>query len=180
MSWHDATAFCEWLSRKSGQQVRLPTEAEWEYVCRAGSAGVFPWGDREQDAQGKANVTCSDERHRGSDGKEYHWTVFFKHVTDGHAYTAPVGSFSPNSFGLRDMVGNVWEWCNDWYDRDYYRASPTENPRGASNGRARVLRGGSWGYAPGNCRSANRGRPYPSDAHASAGFRVVLLAKPSR
>ena len=169
ISWNDAVAFCEWASRKTGKTVTLPTEAQWEYACRAGSPGIWPWGDREQDAQGKANVA--------GEGEELNWTQKFKGVRDGHTYTAPAGSFAANAFGLKDTIGNAWEWCFDWFGEKYYDESPASDPRGPGDGRFRVLRGGSWAGYPGFSRAACRYWDEPPDTYSRSGFRVVVFPR---
>lgn len=128
VTWDDAVAFTEWL----GEGCRLPTEAEWEYACRAGTATTFNMGNKLMPSQANFN-------HRTISGK-----------------TMPVGSFPPNAWGLYDMHGNVWEWCNDWYGSDYYKTSPTNDPQGPSSGPCRVFRGGSWFNYEMHCRSAFR------------------------
>ncbi len=122
VSWKDAQRFLEKLNQKEQKgRYRLPTEAEWEYACRAGSATKYSFGN--------------DEGRLG----EYAW-----YDKNSGGKTHPVGQKKPNAWGLYDMHGNVWEWCSDWYDKDYYRNSPSRNPKGPTNGRYRVLRGGSW------------------------------------
>ena len=165
VSWNDAKAFCRWLSRKENLTYRLPTEAEWEYAARAGSGGIWYWGDDESGAQGCANVA--------GHGEDCNWRHKFEGVTDGFTYTAPVARFAPNAFGLYDMIGNVWEWCEDWFSLEYYANSPRESPPGPPTGERRMVRGGSWTYGPSGARSASRGIRAPGDRVAAVGFRIV-------
>jgi len=150
VSWDDAVAFCKKLSAKTGKTVRLPTEAEWEYACRAGSKTRFCFGDDDSDLGG------------------YAW-----YRSNSDAKTHPAGAKKPNAFGLYDMHGNVWEWCSDWYADSYANAN-TRDPAGPSSGSNRVLRGGRWCDDPRVCRSADRDGFGPSDRGDSVGFRVVL------
>ncbi len=166
VSWDDALVFCEKLSRrlaerKAGRVYRLPTEAEWEYACRAGTSAVFFWG----------NTACSTQAN--FDGNLPYGDAA---VGPDLQKTSPVGNYPPNAFGLYDMHGNVWEWCNDWYRERYYRKCTSENPKGPRNGYGRVLRGGSWNYRGGYTRSADRGRLPPTYRDAHMGFRVALTA----
>jgi sulfatase modifying factor 1 len=166
VSWNDAKAFCEWLGRKEGKSYRLPTEAEWEYACRAGSDTEFWWGD-EMDTTGRvANV---------SDSKHWNPGAGFKNMQmdDGYQFTAPVANYRANGFGLYDMIWNAWEWCQDWYGEGYYGQSPAEDPHGPQSGQYRVLRGGSWVSYAFNCRSAGRDRVTPDDRFSDCGFRVA-------
>jgi len=146
VSWNDATEFCKKLSEKTRRAVRLPTEAEWEYACRAGSRTRFCFGDAEQGLGDYAAIR--DQK------------------------THPVGQKKPNAWGLYDMHGNVWEWCADWYG-DYPKGAATD-PQGAASGSQRVLRGGSWNSDPGDCRAALRDRLYPGNRYYDFGFRVVV------
>jgi len=150
VSWNDAIEFCNKLNQKERKSYRLPTEAEWEYACRAGSATRFYFGDNDS--------MLSD----------YAWY----HENSGNE-THPVGQKKPNAFGLYDMHGNVWEWCSDWYDANYYSNSSGVDPQGPASGQIRVLRGGSWFYIPWHCRSANRLRSTPDGRGDGSGFRVV-------
>ena len=169
VSWNDATAFCQWLSRKEGKTYRLPTEAEWEYACRAGSTTRYWNGDDSKDLALIGNVADAKAKAQFPDWK---WTIG---ASDGYLYTAPVGKFSANGFGLYDMHGNVWEWCADWYDGAYYKDSPSDDPAGPATGSIRVDRGGGWSLNARICRSASRYRSAPADRHNFLGFRVALV-----
>jgi len=149
VSWDEAVEFCRRLSEKTGKTVRLPTEAEWEYACRAGSKTRFSFGDSDS-ALG-----------------DYAW-----YGSNSGGKTHPVGQKKPNPWGLYDMHGNVWEWCADWYG-DYPKGAVTD-PQGPAAGTSRVLRGGSWHGNPNDCRSANRNRITPGYRHGDCGFRVVV------
>ncbi len=150
VSWEDAVAFCDKLSRLAGRTYTLPTEAQWEYACRAGSQAAYCFSNSE------------------SQLGDYAW-----YGSNSGSKTHPVRQKLPNDFGLYDMHGNVWEWCADWYADDYYAASPSRNPAGASSGSYRVDRGGSWYGTPWNCRSANRDGYTPVIRLNFLGFRVV-------
>ncbi len=150
VSWNDAVAFCEWLSKQEGKRYRLPTEAEWEYACRAGSTTRFSNGDDPERPGDVGNVADGTAK-----AKYPKWNGTIT-ARDGYVYTAPVGTFRPNGFGLYDMHGNVWEWCSDWYDQSYYANSPVEDPQGPATGSDRVVRGGGWFGSPVTCRSAIR------------------------
>ncbi len=171
VSWNDAKAFCDWLSKKSGKTVALPTEAQWEYACRAGTKTAYPWGDNPDDGKGWAN--CADQSLK----KKFPyaaagWRVFS--WDDNFVFTSPVASFKANAFGLYDMNGNALQWCSDRYG-DYEKGAVTD-PTGADAGGLRVLRGGSWRGGPRNCRSAGRGWGTPGGRHDGSGFRVAVLA----
>ena len=167
VSWEDARAYCV----ASG--VRLPTEAEWEYSCRAGTKTKFWWGDSETEAGQYANVADKALRAKHPDLRFHDrpWTIF--DTDDGCPIVARVGAFRPNAFGLHDMVGNVWEWCADWYEEGYYAKSPEVDPPGPASGTERVLRGGSWGSDPSLCRSAIRTRNDPGSRLWLGGFRCA-------
>ncbi|MDD4891763.1 MAG: formylglycine-generating enzyme family protein [Phycisphaerae bacterium] len=154
VSWSDAVAFCRKLSAKTGGSFRLPTEAEWEYACRAGSTSRFNGCDADLDLG-----------------------AFAWHGGNSEGKTHPVGLKKPNAFGLYDMHGNVWEWCGDWYSEEAYKAADRVDPRGPSAGSFRVIRGGSWGSYPKNCRSALRHWITPTDCSNVVGFRVVIDGK---
>ena len=170
VSWDDAVAFCRWLSEVEGVTYRLPTEAEWEYACRAGTSTLFSTGDDPNSLHGTANLADATLR---KEQPRLTWAVDWE---DGFAATAPVGSFKPNAFGLYDMHGNVWEWCQDVYDDQWYGTSPTNDPlrRGVER---HVFRGGGFDNWPGFLRSADRYSSHsPTLRSRWAGFRVVREA----
>lgn len=140
ISWNDAQAFCYWLSHKTGEYYCLPTEAEWEYACRAGS---------HEECYGNLD--------------EISW---YEYNSGGN--THPVATKKPNRFGLYDMLGNVWEWCQDYYGAHYYSESPVRNPTGPETGTERISRGGTWCSQPSRIRAAFR-------RHDSAHFRFYRL-----
>ncbi|MFH1226273.1 MAG: formylglycine-generating enzyme family protein [Planctomycetota bacterium] len=154
VSWNHCDEFCT----KTG--LRLPTEAEWEYACRAGTKTKFYWGDEPDN--------------------DYMW-----YSANSGGTTHPVGQKKPNGFGLYDITGNLWEWCQDWWQSDYYKTfSPSaeggsasggrENPKGPAGGQARVLRGGSWDFAAEQCRSAyHSGSSLPENQNPHYGFRCA-------
>jgi sulfatase modifying factor 1 len=149
VSWNDAVAYCKKLSEKESKTYRLPTEAEWEYACRAGTELIWNFGD--------------DEKILG----DYAW--YDKNAWDiGEEYAHQVGLKKPNAFGLYDMHGNVYEWCHDYHEVDYYQQSPTNDPTGPTSGSFRVLRGGSLSHGARFTRSAYRVRH-------DAGFRDIIL-----
>jgi formylglycine-generating enzyme required for sulfatase activity len=150
VSWEDAVEFCDTASAATGYTVRLPTEAEWEYACRAGTATEYYFGD--------------DENNLG----DYAW-----YQANSDNRTHEVGGKLPNDWDLYDMHGNVWEWCSDWYGSTYYAVAPAIDPAGPASGTYRVLRGGSWGRSSG-LESAVRGRGGTQVRYNGLGFRVVL------
>jgi WD40 repeat protein len=154
VSWDDAVAFCKQLSAREGQTYRLPTEAEWEYACRAGTETAWSFGD--------------DEKSLG----DYAW---YRENADsaGAAYAHQIGLKKPNAFGLYDMHGNVYEWCHDYYGEDYYQQSPQLNPPGPAVGSSRVLRNGSWGSQLRHTRSGRRLWEDADDRGGANGFRLV-------
>jgi sulfatase modifying factor 1 len=151
VDWDDATEFAQWMG------CRLPTEAEWEYACRAGTNAPFNTGECLSTVQANydGNYPYSNCRKGSYVGK-----------------TQPVGRYAPNAWGLYDMHGNVWEWCSDWYGE--YSSTSQTNPTGPASGSNRVLRGGSWSNNGGDCRSAARRAPKPSFRDFDFGFRLVV------
>jgi formylglycine-generating enzyme required for sulfatase activity len=167
VSWNDAVAFCKWLSGKEGKKYSLPTEAQWEYACRAGTATRYYSGDDPETLATVANVP--DAAHKA----KFPNAACTIRASDGYVFTAPVGQFKANAFGLYDMHGNALQWCADWYGIDYYGKSPSDDPSGSASGTLRVLRGGSWLDWPANARSAKRTKNTPvMRIGLQAGFRV--------
>ena len=167
VSWEDAVEFCDRLSQYTGRTYRLPSEAEWEYACRAGSAKPFAFGD---------TITTNEVNYDGN------YTYGNAPKGEYRGRTTPVGTFQPNAFGLYDMHGNVWEWCQDsWHSN--YKGAPTDGSAWLDNEESsnrKLLRGGSWFNYPANCRSAFR---YDNDLDyriGNFGFRVVCSAMCSK
>ncbi len=167
VSWNDAQAFIEWKRDKMGMDFRLPTEAEWEYAARSG-------GKREKWAGTNSRAELYRYANFCDSSCDLKWKT--SNQDDGYRFTAPVGSFKPNGLGLYDMSGNVYEWVEDWYDKDYYKRSPRDNPRGPDSGSDRVHRGGSWFDFPSVLRSYYRSHDTPSDSNNFMGFRLVVGA----
>lgn len=164
VTWNAAKEYCKWLSKKLNVKVRLPTEAEWEYACRSGTSTPFNTGK---------NLT--------TDQANYNGNYPYGHTPKGKFIGKPtlVGSYAPNASGLYDMHGNVWEWCEDLYGKDYYyeceQYGMVTNPTGPTAGSFRVIRGGSWNYGAGYCRSSYRNR-YAQNMYSNfVGFRVVCI-----
>lgn len=167
VSWEDAQRYVRWLSRKTGENYRLPTEAEWEYVARGGTPTARYWGEGEVELCRYANGYD-----RTAHATNPHWENPIP-CTDHHAQTAPVGSFEPNAFGLYDVMGNVWEWTQDCWTDDYTGAAQDGRARESLNCSLRVLRGGSWSDVLWGLRSADRLR-FPAGIRNSVnGFRVA-------
>lgn len=184
VNWHDAQAFCKWLSKKEGRPYRLPTEAEWEFACRAGSSKRFVTDDAVPGLLSAANL-CDRALERQWDtltvrkyGRDPAQIQFLP-WDDGHAFTAPVGSFEPNALGLHDMLGNVGEFCADGYDADYYAASPVENPAGQiKETKGHVVRGGTFLNDAHLVRVTSRVECPDECRNYVIGFRVVVERSP--
>ena len=166
VTWNDAKKFCAWLSKKSGKKIGLPSEAQWEYACRAGSKTLYFFGDDEEDLSKYGNVRDASFRKA---------TTFTNGIQadDGYAFTSPVGTFKANKYGLYDMHGNAWQWCEDYYGA--YSAAPKNGTaqKVKQSNDVRVLRGGSWYYVPQYCRSAFRILNSPVNRNYNLGFRVA-------
>jgi formylglycine-generating enzyme required for sulfatase activity len=162
VTWEQAREFCQRLSRKEGKTYRLPTEAEWEYACRAQTTTIFAFGDDS------------------SKMKDFGW-IADNAYSIGESFAHRVARQKPNAWGLYDMHGNVWEWCGDRYNDNYYAHAPVNNPKGPPDGTKRVIRGGSWRDSDTHARSAFRFGVLPSRADMNIGFRVVceLTNKPA-
>jgi len=162
--WHQVIYTIRALTAKTGLHFRLPTEAEWEYACRAGTATPFYTG--KSLGSETANFKCKKQ-------DEYCESSSDVYVDQ----TVPVGGYSENAFGLCDMHGNVWEWCSDLYDKDYYKTAPMVDPKGPQIGDGRVIRGGAWNKHADKCRSASRNHRSENANKPNIGFRVVMDAE---
>jgi len=170
VSWNDAREFIQWLNgadtrKPKGWTYRLPTEAEWEYAARGAQRREYAWGGKWDGTRGnfadkRSGVMWADQT-----------------ADDGHARTAPVGSYSPKGdspFGVSDMTGNAWEWCQDWFDEGFYQRSPVDDPVNTKKGKKRVERGGSWAFTEDYCRAAFRFSLEPGESYDNLGFRLAL------
>jgi len=164
VTWNDAVAFCRWLSEREKKMYRLPTEAEWEFACRGGSMAAYTFGDDPEQLAKVGNVMDALAHEKFLDRLAIAGR-------DGFVFTAPVGSFLPNIFGLHDLHGNVWEWTADWFEIP--DTSPQVDPQGPSEGRDKVVRGGDWYHDWSFARSAQRYPIHPGLCRRHAGFRVV-------
>ena len=157
ISWDDASEFCRRLSKKTGRKVSLPTEAQREYACRAGSKTAYSFGD---------------------DAAKLGDHAWYRDNADkiGEKYAHPAGQKTPNAWGLYDMHGNVYEWCRDTYTKDFYANSKSVDPENTTKADVRVIRGGSWRWLAQHCRAANRVRNRHSFPHYDYGLRVVVAS----
>lgn len=167
VSWQDCAEFIHKLNTLGEGTYRLPTEAEWEYACRSGSTTPYSWGE---------TIDCSKAMYSNNTLKS---NECVKDVTTEKKLPAdqpaPVKSYAPNAWGLYDMSGNVWEWCQDWYAP--YPEGAVTDPQGPKTGSARVRRGGSWYGKGSRCRCANRNWSHPANRYQTTGFRLVMEAE---
>ncbi|NLX56155.1 MAG: SUMF1/EgtB/PvdO family nonheme iron enzyme, partial [Planctomycetaceae bacterium] len=188
VSWYGAAAYCNWRSAMEGRPLcydlstwacnyavgsyRLPTEAEWEKAARGGVSGQrFPHGNTIN--HDHVNYRANGSAYTYDTSPYTTWTYHPTFAVGSTPYTSPAGYFAPNGYGLYDMAGNVWEWCNDWYSSTYYSSSPYSNPRGPASGSSRVLRGGGWTHYARWCRVAARAWSSPVDRYYNSGFRCA-------
>ena len=171
VNWNDAQAYVAWLSRETGEKYRLPSESEWEYAARAGTATARYWGESESGQCRHANGADASAKERYSG-----WTV--ASCRDGHVHTAPAGSFAANGWGLHDMLGNVWEWTEDCWNGSYAGAPSDGSAWEYGDCARRVLRGGSWSNGPSVLRAANRSRVTTGIRNIGSGFRVARTLAP--
>ena len=170
VTWDDAQEFCKWATTVARRPVQLPTEAEWEYAARGPRSSRYPWGDKWEGVM--ANVADASLRRAG-------FSMQYGEVTedDGFAFTSPVGAYKNASWcGAFDMAGNVWQWCQDYYNNIYYTASPPADPPGPAIGGPRVMRGGGWDVGLGGCYSAHRHGDRPWLRFTVGGFRAVMAS----
>lgn len=168
VTWNDAIALANWLSTKEGVTYRLPTEAEWEYACRAGTQTRYVNSDTSGTLSQHANIFAAETAEHWPN-----WAKFVSKNNDGFAFTSPVGSFQPNAFGLYDMLGNAWEWTADWYGEDYYAKSTVTDPSGPPVGDVKVRRGGSWHTWPIYARCSFRNWNTVETRYTLVGIRLV-------
>ena len=180
ISWYMARDYAARLGKTSGETFRLPTEAEWEYAARAGTTTAYAFGDgisQDQASFGKRyQLPAPRSSRRGSHRKAAQPKIRIR----PNMHTNVAASFQPNGFGLYDMHGNVWEWCQDVYDAQYYARSPRLDPLNTGEGASRILRGGSWVTKAATLRSANRSRAWPDLRTAFYGLRLVRIKEEPR
>jgi len=167
VSWADARAYAAWLSRETGKTYRLPSEAEWEYAARAGEEGAHPWGADKDEPCRHANIADLTARDR----LPKDWDIFM--CNDRSAFTAPVGSFEANAYGLHDVLGNAWEWVEDCLNQSYAGAPADGRPWLSGDCDSRIMRGAAWISQVRDVRLANRGYNRSDRGYYSVGFRVV-------
>ena len=173
VSWNDAKAYAAWLTRKSGKDYRLLTEAEWEYAARAGSSTARPWGDSANQACAYANVRDQSFVRIVPAPPGMQWNPGYHECDDNAGYTTKVGSYRANAFGLYDMIGNVWEWTEDCWNKSYAGAPADGSAWLAGDCSRRVGRGGGWFLNPRVARSANRNWVAAGNRNDDLGFRVA-------
>jgi len=166
VSWYDCITFIERLNKMGEGYYRLPTEAEWEYACRAGSKDAYAWGDV---------LDCKQAMFCNNTLKAETCVEYFRSLGLASDQPAPAGSFSPNAWGVYDMHGNVWEWCHDWYGD--YPEKHVADYCGPEDGTNKIRRGGSWFGPAKRCRSANRNSGHPASRFRTTGFRLVWSEK---
>jgi formylglycine-generating enzyme required for sulfatase activity len=166
VSWNDARSYAQWVSKRTAKRYRLPTEAEWEYAARAGSATARHWGDDAGQACRFANVADQSRFQTWSFGQKHE-------CTDGHYFTAPAAAYLPNRFGLHDMLGNVWEWTEDCWNASHAGAPVDGSARLSGDCSQRILRGGSWSTVPRFVRSATRHKNPADHRDNLTGFRLA-------
>ncbi|MFH1378466.1 MAG: formylglycine-generating enzyme family protein [Planctomycetota bacterium] len=167
VSWYDAMEFCSLLSQKTNYTITLPTEAQWEYACRANTTTEYYFGSRN-------TVDIFSDKTGLS---IYAWCNFNASFSNNRCLTHPVGQKKPNNYGLYDMYGNVMEWCSDWYSNDYYENSPLYDPMGPEKPimlNFKVIRSSPSGATPGSCRSSFRMYNSPEEKRCDTGFRIVI------
>ena len=173
VNWNDAQAYVAWLSRETGEEYRLPSESEWEYAARAGTATARYWGEGESGQCRHANGADASLKERYSD-----WPSLVASCRDGHVHTAPAGSFAANGWELHDMLGSVWEWTEDCWNGSYAGAPSDGNAWEHGDCSVRALRGGSWLSKPSVLRAAYRDRITTGVRFYFIGFRVVRMLAP--
>ncbi|MEQ8733369.1 MAG: formylglycine-generating enzyme family protein [Rhodospirillaceae bacterium] len=173
VSWDDSKAFVAWLSRKTDKAYRLLTEAEWEYAARAGTVTTRYWGDDRDQACAYANIfdLFAAQKLDTAEARANPENQF--PCVDGIIFTAEVGSFLPNPFGLHDMIGNASEWVEDCWHENYEGAASDGSARTSGDCKRRVLRGGGWDNIPRSARAAYRGRTTPDNSYVILGFRLA-------
>ncbi|MEO2017902.1 MAG: formylglycine-generating enzyme family protein [Fuerstiella sp.] len=172
VSWNDAHAFCGWLSQTNNATFRLPTEAEWEYACRAGTQTKYYTGSDPASLRGHANFRDAALQ------DVFQLAEAIAPWSDGSAFTSPVGRFSPNAFGLLDMHGNVGEWCQDWYSSAHYTVVSATDPTGPPQPTAwHAVKGGSWYNSAHSCRCSGRHDGIETAASTTNGFRVCRVSR---
>jgi len=173
ITWKDAMAMANWLSQRESKVYRLPTEAEWEYACKAGTNTRYPHGNEPQELFKWANLFDAS-----ATPYWLRWKDKALVGNDGFAFTSPVASYAANAFGLHDMVGNAWEWVSDHYDENYYQQSPKIDPKGPSKGHLKVRRGGSWHTWPIYARCSYRNINAPDSRYTLLGARLLREVSP--